>query len=381
MSERDQVNNMLVETVNLSVLSENDGSGQVPVSCVARINGVALNRAAEGLGAEALRQRACTELLRQAAIREGLLAADDAVPVDGVTSEAASQAIDAWLTRELQLPEPSVEACQRHHAAHQARYRTGEKIQVRHILFAVTPGMDVVALRNRAEACLLDVRCHDGQAQASAGFGRSARELSNCPSAELGGDLGWLSLAQLPSSLATAAAGMNSNEVQAVASPGGISILLLIDKRQVAMSDPRDSVLSLKQIAITFPAGTAEAQIAPLVNRFSEETQQIAGCGVADEMAAKLGADVVNRDGIKIRDLPAPLQQVMLDLQIGQSTPPYGSLQDGVRVFVLCGRDAPEVAASESFDEIMSRLEEERVNKRARIYLRDLRRDAVIEYN
>ena len=183
---------MLVETVNLSVLSENDGSGQVPVSGVARINGVALNRAAEGLGLEALRQRACTELLRQAAIREGLLAVDDAAPVDGVTSEAASQAIDAWLTRELQLPEPSVEACQRHHAAHQARYRTGEKIQVRHILFAVTPGMDVVALRNRAEACLLDVRCHDGQAQASAGFGRSARELSNCPSAELGGDLGWL---------------------------------------------------------------------------------------------------------------------------------------------------------------------------------------------
>ncbi|WP_353206676.1 peptidylprolyl isomerase [Sphingorhabdus sp.] len=219
------------------------------------------------------------------------------------------------------------------------------------------------------------------QLRQGANFVAYARQFSEASTASVGGDLGWLSLAQLPSSLATAAAGMDSNEVQAVASPGGISILLLIDKRQVAMSDPRDSVLSLKQIAITFPAGTAEAQIAPLVKRFSEETQQIAGCGVADEMAAKLGADVVNRDGIKIRDLPAPLQQVMLDLQIGQSTPPYGSLQDGVRVFVLCGRDAPEVAASESFDEIMSRLEEERVNKRARIYLRDLRRDAVIEYN
>jgi len=219
------------------------------------------------------------------------------------------------------------------------------------------------------------------QLRQGANFVAYARQFSEASTASVGGDLGWLSLAQLPSSLATAAAGMNSNEVQAVASPGGISILLLIDKRQVAMSDPRDSVLSLKQIAITFPAGTAEAQIAPLVKRFSEETQQIAGCGVADEMAAKLGADVVNRDGIKIRDLPAPLQQVMLDLQIGQSTPPYGSLQDGVRVFVLCGRDAPEVAASESFDEIMSRLEEERVNTRARIYRLDLRRDAVIEYN
>jgi len=208
-----------------------------------------------------------------------------------------------------------------------------------------------------------------------------ARQFSEASTSSVGGDLGWLSLAQLPQSLATAAAGMNSNQIQAVASPGGISILLLIDKRQVATSDPRDSVLSLKQIAINFPKGTSEAQVTPLVKRFSEETQKITGCGVADEMASKLGADVVNRDGIKIRDLPAPLQQVMLDLQVGQSTPPYGSLEDGVRVFVLCGRDAPQEAASESFDEIMSRLEEERVNKRARIYLRDLRRDAVIEYN
>ncbi|WP_397603570.1 peptidylprolyl isomerase [Sphingorhabdus sp.] len=208
-----------------------------------------------------------------------------------------------------------------------------------------------------------------------------ARQFSEASTASVGGDLGWLALAQLPQSLATAAASMNSNEVKAVASPGGISILLLIDKRQVATSDPRDSVLSLKQIAINFPKGTSEAQVTPLIKRFSEETQQISGCGVADEMARKLGADVVNRDGIKIRELPAPLQQVMLDLQVGQSTPPYGSLEDGVRVFVLCGRDAPQEAASESFDEIMSRLEEERVNKRARIYLRDLRRDAVIEYN
>lgn len=208
-----------------------------------------------------------------------------------------------------------------------------------------------------------------------------ARQFSEASTASVGGDLGWLSLAQLPQSLATAAAGMNSNEIKAVASPGGISILLLIDKRQVATSDPRDSVLSLKQIAISFPKGTTEAQGTPLVKKFSEETQKISGCGVADEMARKLGADVVNRDGIKVRELPAPLQQVMLDLQVGQSTPPYGSLEDGVRVFVLCGRDAPQEAASESFDEIMSRLEEERVNKRARIYLRDLRRDAVIEYN
>ena len=169
----------------------------VPVR-VARINGVALNAESEILAPEALRQRAYTELLRQAAVRDGLLDSADAAVLDGVVSEAASQAIDAWLEAELVLPEPSDQACRRHHAAHAARYRTGEQVRVRHILFAVTPGTDVVALRNRAETCLLDVRCHDGtgrgkaRSTASDGFDRSARELSNCPSGEQGGELGWL---------------------------------------------------------------------------------------------------------------------------------------------------------------------------------------------
>ncbi|WP_048439064.1 peptidylprolyl isomerase [Caenimonas sp. SL110] len=165
----------------------------VAVAKVASVNGQPLNTADETLTDEQLRQRACTELLRQAAMRAGLLDASDPVPVNGITSDAASQAIEAWLERELQIPEPSDEACRRHFDAHPERYRTGEQALVRHVLFAVTPGVDVVALRNRAEACLLDVRCHDGTA--SDDFGRAARELSNCPSGEHGGELGWLSAA------------------------------------------------------------------------------------------------------------------------------------------------------------------------------------------
>ena len=159
-------------------------------SAVARINGFALHGATETLSADALRQRACTELLRQAAQASGLLDAHEAPGLDGICSEAASSAIEALLERELQLPDPSDEACRRHYAAHASRYRSGEKVHARHILFAVTPGMDVVALRNRAETCLLDVRCHDGKA--GDGFARCAREFSNCPSSEEGGSLGWL---------------------------------------------------------------------------------------------------------------------------------------------------------------------------------------------
>lgn len=212
-------------------------------------------------------------------------------------------------------------------------------------------------------------------------FAAYARQFSEASTASVGGDLGWLNLGQLPQTLATSAASLSQNEIAAVPSPGGISLLLLVDKRQVATADPRDSMLSLKQIALNFPAGTSKVQSEPLVKRFAQATQKINGCGAADDMAKTLGAEVVNRDNLKIRDLPGPLQQVMLELQIGQSTPPYGSLEEGVRVFVMCGRDTPQAAQTESFDQIRTRIEEDRVNKRARIYMRDLRRDAVIDYN
>jgi len=156
----------------------------------ARINGVPLNAPEEELPPDELRQRACTELLRQAAQRAGLLAADDAASADGVISEAAASAIAALLEQKLCLPEPAEEACRRHYAAHESTYRTGEKVRVRHILFAVTPWVDVAALRQRAETTLLDVRCHGDDAGDA--FATAAREFSNCPSGAQGGDLDWL---------------------------------------------------------------------------------------------------------------------------------------------------------------------------------------------
>lgn len=167
---------------------------------VASINGVALHAPQAALGAQELRQRACTELLRQAAQAAGLLAEDDTIGVDGIVSEAASEAIEALIAQEVVVPEPTEQACERHYQANAASYRTGEKVHARHILFALTQGMDVVKLRDRAEACLLDVRCHDGSS--NEGFARSAREFSNCPSGAEGGDLGWLTREEIAPELA-----------------------------------------------------------------------------------------------------------------------------------------------------------------------------------
>ena len=154
------------------------------------INGILLADAQEALSVEELRQRACSELLRQAAMQAGLLAENDPAPSGGAMSEAASAAIEALLDRELALPQPSEEACRRHHAAQRGRYAVGERVQVRHVLFAVTPGVDVNALRQRAEGCLLDVR--GTTAGGEDRFAVAAAATSNCPSGAEGGSLGWL---------------------------------------------------------------------------------------------------------------------------------------------------------------------------------------------
>jgi peptidyl-prolyl cis-trans isomerase SurA len=219
------------------------------------------------------------------------------------------------------------------------------------------------------------------QLRQGAPFPDMARQFSEASTAAQGGDLGFVKLNVLPQSIATAALEMNQNEIVVVPVQGGVSLVLLIDKRQIGMSDPRDSTLELKQIAVDFPKGTTEAQAGPLVKRFAEETQKINGCGAADAIAQSLGAEVVNRDGIRIGDLPGPLQQVMLGMNIGQSTPPYGSLEDGVRVFVLCGRNAPKEVAQKSAEQIQTEIEDERVERRAQLYMRSIRRDAIIDYN
>jgi peptidyl-prolyl cis-trans isomerase SurA len=89
---------------------------------------------------------------------------------------------------------------------------------------------------------------------------------------------------------------------------------------------------------------------------------------------------VVDRDGLVIRDVPPALQNMLLPLQVGQSTQPFGTIEDGVRVLVLCGRDDPPSPGTPSVEQLQDQIAEQRVNVRAQRMLRDLRRDALIEY-
>src|SRR5690606_1141287 len=134
----------------------------------------------------------------------------------------------------------------------------------------------------------------------------------------------------------------------------------------------RDAIVSLKQIAIEFPQDITEEDARQRIVSFQQGVSQIRGCGEAESAAASFGAQVVANE-LAIRSLPEALQATILELNLGQATPPFGSITEGVRVLMLCGRDdpAPETAGPDRAA-ILSQIEDERINKRAQRYLRDL---------
>ncbi|MFL6720703.1 MAG: peptidylprolyl isomerase [Sphingomonas sp.] len=245
-------------------------------------------------------------------------------------------------------------------------YRVGE------IFLSATPATESQTLDN-ANKILTQLR-------GGASFAGYARQYSEASTAAVGGDLGWVRPEQLPAALATVLrdlpAGAISNPIPV---PGGFSIIAVQDTRKILTTDPRDAVLSLKQVSIAFPKGTSRQVAEPIVARFSEAARTLGGCGGAEKLAADFHGEVVTSDQVKMRDLPPALQRLMLPMQVGQATQPFGSLEEGVRTLVICGRDEVEQSAP-SYDDVYNQLNEERVNSRARRYLRDLRRDAVIEF-
>jgi peptidyl-prolyl cis-trans isomerase SurA len=233
----------------------------------------------------------------------------------------------------------------------------------------------------------LDAVMHDasrivGQVRGGASFVAYARQFSEASSAGLGGDLGWVRGEQLNSAVSTAVAALEPGQVtDAIPVTGGVAIMALIEKRQVLAADPLMAQLSLKQLTIPLKADTTEAQARAKVEEIGRLSQNMGGCGGVEALAQKVGGEVAVNDAVRMKDLPAQLQAILGRMSIGEATPAFGSAEEGLRVLVLCGRDDSQVQAkAPNFEEIYAQMNDERVNMRARRYLRDLRRDAIVDY-
>ncbi len=121
---------------------------------------------------------AVRELLRQRAVALGLL---DAAVEDETEIDAA---IEALLDKEVTTPVPTEAECRRYYEQNPAEFESGDLVHARHILFQVTPQVNLPQMRARAEQALNELLAEPGR------FAALAAELSNCPSGAQGGNLG-----------------------------------------------------------------------------------------------------------------------------------------------------------------------------------------------
>jgi peptidyl-prolyl cis-trans isomerase C len=121
---------------------------------------------------------AVRELLRQRAIALGFLAPEI------IDDDEIGAAIERLLSEEVVVPSPTEAECQRYYDTHWKEFWSGDLVHARHILFQVTPSTSVPEIRGRAERTLSELLAEPDK------FAAAARELSNCPSGQQGGNLG-----------------------------------------------------------------------------------------------------------------------------------------------------------------------------------------------
>jgi peptidyl-prolyl cis-trans isomerase SurA len=218
------------------------------------------------------------------------------------------------------------------------------------------------------------------QIRNGASFIAYARQFSQAATAALGGDVGWVRTEQLADDLRvivpTLSPGVVSDPIRV---PGGFYLLLVPDKRTVLGKDPLAAELTMKQVAVPAPgANMAQGERQAFVDRIATAARGTMGCGKAEDAAKALGGQVSDVGPVAIREFPQGLHAELQELKIGQATQPILTPRDA-RFLVLCGRDEPQQQGPD-FDQVYAQLNDQRVGMMSRRYMRDLRRDAVVDY-
>jgi peptidyl-prolyl cis-trans isomerase C len=108
----------------------------------------------------------------------------------GVAGDSDDDRIEALFLREVTVPDADEAACLRFYRGQPERFRSGDLVEARHILFQVTPEAPLELLRQTAELILAELQARPER------FEELARQYSNCPSGAVGGNLGQLARGQ-----------------------------------------------------------------------------------------------------------------------------------------------------------------------------------------
>jgi peptidyl-prolyl cis-trans isomerase SurA len=217
------------------------------------------------------------------------------------------------------------------------------------------------------------------QLRAGANFPAMARQFSKGNTANSGGDLGWVRAGGLPEEVEPVIAKMDPGQLsEPIRSTAGYHIVLVRERRQVRLGDPADAVVTMKQITFTVPQGSTRADADAILSVARAIYDTVSGCEDLDRAARELGLkEAATIEGKKVGELPARIRPVAADLAIGKLSTPLPA-DNGVTMFMVC--DRKEASGEPDREQVRSRLANARIEQGARRLLRDLRRDAVVEF-
>ena len=218
------------------------------------------------------------------------------------------------------------------------------------------------------------------QMQHGANFSAVAQQFSQSPTAAVGGDLGWLTTAELPHDIAQAVPGLEVGHLSAaIRTSGGFYIVGLLDRRTFGTPGPADDLVTVARIVFPFnpqTATNADKQKAFLAaQQVGEEAKSCDDMErLGRERAPQTSGDM--RD-VKIGSLAKAFQELLASLPDGQASKPL-NVGNGAAVIMLCSRKKPPSEVP-TRDQLVDTLTRQRLDTLARRYLRDIRRTAYVD--
>jgi len=229
------------------------------------------------------------------------------------------------------------------------------------------------------------------QIKQGAPFNAVASQFSQSPSAADGGDIGWVVQGQLSEdldhALGTLRPGQTAGPIRA---EGGYYLVQLRDRREAlgtmieqpttAAADP-SAPLPLDRLLIPLPPAPDPTIKERAMNIANSVKAQVRTCDDLPSVAMQLQGTVYTRLGeINPKDLNSELRDALTKTGPGEVVNPFFS-PAGLELIMRCDPAPPKLIAFElpTRDQMQQQLFVQQMSLFAKSYLRDLRRDAVVE--
>ena len=208
------------------------------------------------------------------------------------------------------------------------------------------------------------------QLRSGAAFAAVAQQFSQTASSGQGGYIGWVTEGQLDNEIIDSLKELKKDEISnPINTVAGLYVIKLNDKTKAGGKNPLRNQYDL--VSVIFEINQKKES-----ENFSKD---FVSCKRIDQLTEKYNEKEVNYIGKRIlSDLPEDLHNELLNKEAGDTLRPR-IIGENINIILICDRK-DDIGIQVSRETIEENIYAQKIGMMSRRYLRDLRRDAVIEY-